>query len=155
VAALSLLVQGGTIGPLLRRLAPPVDEEAVHAQNEAERAKIVELMRESAEAVPGPDPRTVERSQQGFDASVARTLAMLAAQREALLDARDNGLFDADVLADPTPGPPGRVTRPRGTRPAPPAISALQRTRRCRPRRRASVHRPGKSCSRSRLGRGW
>jgi NhaP-type Na+/H+ or K+/H+ antiporter len=100
VAALSLLLQGGTIGPLLRRLSPPVDEAAEHAQNESERGKIVELMRTSADSVPGPDPRTVDRSKEGFDASVAHTLAMLAAQREALLDARDNGLFDADVLAD-------------------------------------------------------
>lgn len=100
VAALSLLLQGGTIGPLLRRLSPPVDEAAEHAQNESERIKIVELMRTSADTVPGPDPRTVDRSKEGFDASVAHTLAMLAAQREALLDARDNGLFDADVLAD-------------------------------------------------------
>ncbi|WP_396599591.1 cation:proton antiporter [Frigoribacterium sp. R86507] len=100
VAALSLLLQGGTIGPLLRRLSPPVDEAAEHAQNESERTKIVELMRTSADTVPGPDPRTVDRSKEGFDASVAHTLAMLAAQREALLDARDNGLFDADVLAD-------------------------------------------------------
>jgi NhaP-type Na+/H+ or K+/H+ antiporter len=100
VAALSLLLQGGTIGPLLRRLSPPVDEAAEHAQNESERGKIVELMRTSADTVPGPDPRTVDRSKEGFDASVAHTLAMLAAQREALLDARDNGLFDADVLAD-------------------------------------------------------
>lgn len=100
VAALSLLLQGGTIGPLLRRLSPPVDEAAEHAQNESERTKILELMRTSADTVPGPDPRTVDRSKEGFDASVAHTLAMLAAQREALLDARDNGLFDADVLAD-------------------------------------------------------
>ncbi|KQO48290.1 cation:proton antiporter [Frigoribacterium sp. Leaf415] len=100
VAALSLLLQGGTIGPLLRRLSPPVDEAAEHAQNESERTKIFELMRTSADTVPGPDPRTVDRSKEGFDASVAHTLAMLAAQREALLDARDNGLFDADVLAD-------------------------------------------------------
>ena len=100
VAALSLLLQGGTIGPLLRRLSPPVDETAEHAQNESERTKIFELMRTSADTVPGPDPRTLDRSKEGFDASVAHTLAMLAAQREALLDARDNGLFDADVLAD-------------------------------------------------------
>ncbi|MET4051873.1 NhaP-type Na+/H+ or K+/H+ antiporter [Frigoribacterium sp. PvP054] len=100
VAALSLLLQGGTIGPLLRRLSPPVDQTAEHAQNESERTKIFELMRESADAVPGPDPRTADRSKEGFDASMAHTLAMLTAQREALLDARDNGLFDADVLAD-------------------------------------------------------
>ena len=42
----------------------------------------------------------LERSNEAFDASVAHARVMLAAQREALLDARDNGLFDTDVLAD-------------------------------------------------------
>jgi hypothetical protein len=100
VAALSLLVQGGTVGPLLKRLSPPVDEAELHERNESERTRIFELMRESADAVPAPEAPVLERSREAFDASVAHTLAMLAAQRSALLDARDNGLFDADVLAD-------------------------------------------------------
>ena len=100
VAALSLLVQGGTVGPLLKRLSPPVDEAERHERNESERTRIFELMRASGDAVPAPEAPVLERSKEAFDASVAHTLAMLAAQRSALLDARDNGLFDADVLAD-------------------------------------------------------
>ncbi|MBD8728244.1 sodium:proton antiporter [Frigoribacterium sp. CFBP 13707] len=100
VAALSLLVQGGTVGPLLKRLSPPVDEAELHERNESERTRIFELMRASGDAVPAPEAPVLERSKEAFDASVAHTLAMLAAQRSALLDARDNGLFDADVLAD-------------------------------------------------------
>ncbi|NII52335.1 cation:proton antiporter [Frigoribacterium endophyticum] len=100
VAALSLLVQGGTVGPLLKRLSPPVDEAELHECNESERTRIFELMRASGDAVPAPEAPVLERSKEAFDASVAHTLAMLAAQRSALLDARDNGLFDADVLAD-------------------------------------------------------
>ena len=100
VAALSLLVQGGTVGPLLKRLSPPVDEAELHERNESERTRIFELMRASADAVPAPEAPVLERSKEAFDASVTHTLAMLAAQRKALLDARDNGLFDADVLAD-------------------------------------------------------
>ena len=99
VAALSLLVQGGTIGPLLRRISPPVDEAGRHAAEDAERDRILRLLRESAERVPAPEADGVTRSREGFVVARDHTLAVLAAQREALLEARDNGLFDADVLA--------------------------------------------------------
>ena len=41
-------------------------------------------------------PRTPE----SFQAAKQQQLAVLEAQRSALLDARDNGTFDADLLAD-------------------------------------------------------
>lgn len=98
VAALSLLVQGGTIGPLIRMITPKVDQAAVDEGNEVERSRLMDLIRTSAESVPeapGPEgePTRAERL-------VARNhqLAVIAAQRSALLDARDNGTFDADVL---------------------------------------------------------
>jgi monovalent cation/hydrogen antiporter len=91
VAAMSLLVQGGTIGPLLRRIAPPADPEVADAQAGAERTRIMDLMRRGAEAVPA--------SAEGFVAEKEHRLAVLEAQRSALLDARDSGAFDADVLA--------------------------------------------------------
>ncbi|MBF4579556.1 cation:proton antiporter [Frigoribacterium sp. VKM Ac-2530] len=130
VAALSLLVQGGTIGPLLRRIAAPVDEEAVHRQTESERRRLVVLLRDAAAAVPGGEAvrdaarRVGERTEAGadadaddaaaaaaadldddarrarIDAAVRHTLAVLAAQRAALLDARDAGTVDAEVLAE-------------------------------------------------------
>lgn len=99
VAGLSLLVQGGTIGPLLGLITPPLDQAAVDEQNRAERARIYELMRASGETVeqsPPPEGRTTA----AFHAAREHSLAVLAAQRSALLDARDNGTFDADVLAD-------------------------------------------------------
>jgi len=99
VAALSLLVQGGTIGPLLRRISPPVDEAGRRAAEDAERDRILRLLRESAESVPAPETSEAGRSREGFVVARDHTLAVLAAQREALLEARDNGLFDADVLA--------------------------------------------------------
>ncbi|MDO9398098.1 MAG: sodium:proton antiporter [Herbiconiux sp.] len=98
VAALSLLVQGGTIGPLLRAITPKVDEKAVAGERTAEHTRILELVRSAAEAVPAPE--TVERSTAGFLASRAHQLAVIAAQRDALLDARDTGTFDAESLAE-------------------------------------------------------
>ena len=99
VATLSLLVQGGTIGPLLRALAPRVDPVALRAQEEAERQRIMELLRASAEHLGPPPQRQGEPTQEAFEAARRHRLAVIAAQRTALLDARDNGTFDADVLA--------------------------------------------------------
>lgn len=98
VAALSLLIQGGTIGPLLRRIEPPVDQAALDEQANAERTRIFELLRTSAEAVDDP-VHPAEVTTETFEAAKKSRLAVIAAQRAALLDARDNGTFDADVLA--------------------------------------------------------
>ena len=101
VAAASLLLQGGTIGPLLRRIAPPVPNDA-RAQEEEQQRRLGELMRATAEALPPDvDPHPAgERSPAAFDAARRRLLTVLAAPRSALLDARDAGTFDADVLED-------------------------------------------------------
>ncbi|WP_369375417.1 cation:proton antiporter [Promicromonospora sp. Populi] len=127
VALLSLLVQGGTLGPLLRRITPDVDQAAVDEQDRTERARIFALMRTAAEAVPAPPEHEPEpegeregeyeagnegehepdheATQEGphtreqFAGAKQYRLAVIAAQRSALLDARDNGTFDADVLA--------------------------------------------------------
>jgi NhaP-type Na+/H+ or K+/H+ antiporter len=97
VATLSLVVQGGTIGPLLRRIAPQVDEAAVTEQADAEQARIVELLRASTGSVPQPPP-TADPTQESFVVAKAHRLAVIAAQRSALLDARDHGTFDAELL---------------------------------------------------------
>ena len=99
VAALSLLVQGGTIGPLLRLVAPQVDRASVDAAHDAEHTRIVELLRTSADTVPAPPAPVGDPTPEGFDVARGHRLAVIAAQRSALLDARDNGTFDADVLA--------------------------------------------------------
>ncbi|ARJ04749.1 peptidase [Cnuibacter physcomitrellae] len=97
VAVLSLLVQGGTIGPLLKRISPPVDADAVAEQADEERSRLFELMRTSGETIQAP---TVDgqRTPESFERAKQYQLAVIAAQRAALLDARDNGTFDADVL---------------------------------------------------------
>jgi monovalent cation/hydrogen antiporter len=99
VATLSLLVQGATLGPLLRRIAPKVDRAAADEQFAAERTRIMELLFASSQGIPAPD-RSGERTLEGFFVEKTYMLAVLEAQRSALLDARDNGTFDAELLAN-------------------------------------------------------
>ena len=100
VAAMSLLVQGGTIGPLLRVLAPPVDAAAAAEQSREQRDRLFALLRTSSESVPEPPHPEGDPTPEGFEEARTYRLAVLAAQRSALLDARDDGTFDADVLED-------------------------------------------------------
>lgn len=99
VAAISLVVQGGTIGPVVRRMTPPVDP-AAGEQAEAERHRLMEVMRSSTAEVSRPPTSDNPTRREQFDAEKEYRLAVLAAQRSALLDARDDGTFDADVLED-------------------------------------------------------
>ncbi|OII14837.1 sodium:proton antiporter [Curtobacterium sp. MCBA15_008] len=107
VALLSLVVQGSTIGPLVRRIAAPAPDTA--SNDVEERRRLLELMRTAAEQVPGTGeegPRTQEELQAADPAELrawmgrekARRTAVLEAQRSAILDARDDGSFDAEVL---------------------------------------------------------
>lgn len=100
VALISLLLQGGTIGLLLRRIMPTTKEGAVDGQARAEQERIFELMRERAATVAplalGADATRHER----FQTAKTHQIAVISSQRSALLDARDNGTFDADVLED-------------------------------------------------------
>lgn len=107
VALLSLVVQGSTIGPLVRRIAAPTPDTA--EKDAEERQRLLELMRAAAERVPGtPDerPRTRDELRAADPAELrawmgrerVRRLAALEAQRAAILDARDDGTFDAEVL---------------------------------------------------------
>ncbi|MEV7971743.1 cation:proton antiporter [Cellulomonas sp. NPDC089187] len=88
VAAFSLLIQGGSIGWMAARLAP--EPEAV-ARQEAEAAqehgRLLALLEEASAAA------DQEASGQ------ATELDRLVAQRTALLDARDDGAFDAEALS--------------------------------------------------------
>ncbi|MHA3700567.1 cation:proton antiporter [Jatrophihabitans sp. YIM 134969] len=99
VAILSLLVQGATIGPLLARITRGVDPTIAQEQTRAERDAVFALMRSSGESVPEPPHPEGEPTTETFESAKAHRLAVIAAQRAALLDARDDGVFDADVLA--------------------------------------------------------
>lgn len=87
VATLSLLVQGATVGPITRRLLAS-KAAATEADERAERAAVHELLREVSAATPRP------ASQSGKQ----HRIDVLNAQRGAILDARDDGTFDAEVL---------------------------------------------------------
>lgn len=99
VAALSLVVQGSTVAPLVRRLSSDDDSAESARRDAAERREVRSVLRRSADGVPAPDrPEGASREELG-DIARRHRLAVLAAQRAALLDARDDGVFDADILA--------------------------------------------------------
>lgn len=86
VAALSLLVQGGTVKAVVRLVKPASPDPA---DVEAERVRLKQLLIEVT---------TAARAEAPDDRSLAARLMILDAQRAALLDARDDGLFSAEVL---------------------------------------------------------
>ncbi|MGN7799215.1 cation:proton antiporter [Leifsonia sp. 22587] len=93
VAAGSLLLQGGTLSLVLRLVKPAgIDPQA----ERDERRRLMELLFEAVKTV--PLPATTERTPEVFAEYKAARLAQLRAQRDALLDARDDGTFSADVL---------------------------------------------------------
>ncbi len=88
VATLSLLIQGGTIGLLAARLFPGGESEALVLAREAERHRIQTLLDDVGARIARHD---------GVAAKDYR-LAVLKAQRAALLDAADEGVFGAEAL---------------------------------------------------------
>ena len=84
-AAISLLVQGGTLAALIRVLKPKPDDPAALAD---ERTRLRELMRRAVDELPADDAED----------RVHQRVRQLQAQRSALLDARDDGAFDAELL---------------------------------------------------------
>ncbi|WP_343901848.1 cation:proton antiporter [Arthrobacter rhombi] len=100
VALMSLLLQGGTIGLLLRRIMPPSGDKSGEAQSQAEQERLLDLMRERAGAVQEPETGEGATRRELFEAAKRHQVAVIEAQRSTLLDARDEGTFDADVLED-------------------------------------------------------
>jgi CPA1 family monovalent cation:H+ antiporter len=87
VAAASLLVQGGTVGLLVSRLFSGRGK-GEGAPRPEERERVSALLRQVEAQVVRPDA-TPDKDHR---------LAVLRAQRHALLDARDDGLLEAGVL---------------------------------------------------------
>ncbi|UCR89868.1 cation:proton antiporter [Mycetocola spongiae] len=100
VAASSLLIQGGTLGRVVRRVKPATKDPMLGT----EHAEIFAILAEAAER--GRADYDTLLAERGLDAGEdpehsrekGRQLAAIRAQREALLDVRDDGLFDAEVL---------------------------------------------------------
>jgi CPA1 family monovalent cation:H+ antiporter len=89
VATMSLLIQGGSIGLLVRLLFPATPGAAAQQFRQQEKAKVRLFLDDIATRVP--------RETHMSDAD--HRLAVLRRQRLRLLDARDHGIFDADALA--------------------------------------------------------
>lgn len=104
MATVSLLVQGGTIGPLASRLFPAVDPAEEDSLDE-ERTQVKELAARAAAEVEDP-PTDTSDDADGASAKgtpvgrYSHRVRRLEAARAALLDARDDGIFDAEVLSD-------------------------------------------------------
>jgi len=89
VATMSLLLQGGTIRLFVARFFAAGPNDASLAAERAQRVRLAALVDEAAARVARTDG-TPEREHR---------LAVLSAQRLALLGARDDGVFDAQTLA--------------------------------------------------------
>jgi len=99
VAVLSLVGQGATVAPMVTALTAADSQEETRQREREERRHILDLLRDSAATVPAAErPADADRSRI-FEIESARRLEVLAVQRRVLLDARDSGTFDADVLA--------------------------------------------------------
>ncbi|MGN5734675.1 cation:proton antiporter [Arthrobacter psychrochitiniphilus] len=100
VALISLLLQGGTIGPLLQRISPRTGRATTNEHNAAEQTRIYELMSVSADSVAVPPDLDTPETEISITSAKKYRLLVLGAQRLALLDVRDHGTFDADLLDD-------------------------------------------------------
>ncbi|WP_413353318.1 cation:proton antiporter [Microbacterium sp. 1P06AB] len=99
VAVVSLVGQGATVAPMVTALTSAGSQEETRQREHEERRHILELLRDSAATVPPAERRADADRSQIFEVESARRLEVLAVQRRVLLDARDSGTFDADVLA--------------------------------------------------------
>ncbi|HEX7817290.1 cation:proton antiporter [Dyella sp.] len=88
VAALSLLIQGGSVGMLVAWLFPRGESEAARLVREAERTRIRQLLEQVVAKVERKEDMTAKTYR----------LAVLSAKRNALLDLRDDGLFSSEEL---------------------------------------------------------
>lgn len=99
VALLSLAIQGGSLGFVIKRLGKPVDAEESERREQEELTSVMTLLRSTADTIEQPERPEGEPRPAAYAREKAYRLAVVRAQRAALLDARDNGTFDAEVLA--------------------------------------------------------
>ncbi|MCO7202377.1 sodium:proton antiporter [Microbacterium sp. CnD16-F] len=99
VAVVSLVGQGASVAPLVDALTPAGSADESREREKEERRHILELLRERAADVPAPDRSADLDRARAFQVESDYRLAEIDVQRRALLDARDTGTFDADVLA--------------------------------------------------------
>ena len=96
VAAGSLLLQGGTISAVVGWVKPAGPNRVAEQE---EHVRVMQLLQTTAAAVTGQTPESPTRPSQPLDdASKRLGLAVIDAQRDALLDARDDGIFSSATL---------------------------------------------------------
>jgi CPA1 family monovalent cation:H+ antiporter len=106
VAAASLVIQGGTLSVVVRWLKPAGPD--AHAEDE-ERRRLLALLTSIERDIRAANPPVVELptdpaadaaapTPESFAALKKQTIQIIEAQRTALLDARDDGAFSAEVL---------------------------------------------------------
>jgi monovalent cation/hydrogen antiporter len=101
VAGGSLLFQGATLPAVIRMVRPSKGDPDAVAQ---ERIELMTLLHDVAAGVLGPDavrlPARADGSSEDQDWRVGKVkiIAAITAQREALLDARDDGLYSSAAL---------------------------------------------------------
>lgn len=88
IAFASLLLQGSSLPWVVRRLVPEPTEEQRQQERE-DRARLLEFLDRVAERKAAEDPGRTD---------LEARLTVTRAQREALLHARDDGMFDAESL---------------------------------------------------------
>jgi monovalent cation/hydrogen antiporter len=88
VATLSLILQGGTIGIAVRLLFRRGDPDVTRERDQQEREQMRILLDEAASAIERQDDTS----------ELSHRLTILAAQRIALLNARDDGIFAEEQL---------------------------------------------------------
>ena len=99
VAVLSLVIQGGTLGPFLRLVRPRRDHTADVDYSARERSRVTGLIESEAEKLIEP-PRAAGVPRHVHAAAQRRyRLELIDIQRSALLDARDEGTLDTEALA--------------------------------------------------------
>ncbi len=100
VAAASLLVQGGTLGAFVRWIRP-TEPEADPSRAAALTDLLIEVRDDVLAATPPEEREPFEPAPLvagHISLSPTLSLRVLEAQRDALLDARDDGLYDAELL---------------------------------------------------------
>jgi NhaP-type Na+/H+ or K+/H+ antiporter len=88
VATLSLILQGGTVGFAVRLMFRGGNAGVTEERGRHERERIQALLDATATTIARP----------GGSSELAHRLGILAAQRNALLDARDDGMLDEEHL---------------------------------------------------------
>ena len=99
VAVLSLIIQGGTLGPFLRLIKPRLDLTADVDYMVREQARVTDLVQSEIASLPEPPSPTGVPRQAHLEAQRRHQLKLIGIQRSALLDARDEGILDTEALA--------------------------------------------------------